>query len=295
MGFTERQLTEMTGRIKLISFADKKFYGNQRLLNLSARKNGIKYISSYSDKWLRNQSVFWIENNLILNQKKGCGYWIWKPFIILDALNKMRENDKLIYLDSGTLIIKSILPLINELSDNNVVLFRNGSHINSSWTKRDCFVLMNCDSDRYYNASQVLAGYILCKKNETTIKFIQEWLNYCLNYNIVSDSENITAHENNEGFKAHRHDQSILSILAEKHSIKLYNDPSEWGCKSNFFNDSSYDINNDFSFQENHYLNTNRKQIELNIFLEIQYLFSVRIKCALIKILKGVRLKISGN
>ena len=70
MGFTERQLTEMTGRIKLISFADKKFYGNQRLLNLSARKNGIKYISSYSDKWLRNQSVFWIENNLILTKVK---------------------------------------------------------------------------------------------------------------------------------------------------------------------------------------------------------------------------------
>jgi hypothetical protein len=34
---------------------------------------------------------------------------------------------------------------------------------------------------------------------------------------------------NLQSFKDHRHDQSILSILAVKHNLEIFRDPSRWG------------------------------------------------------------------
>jgi len=59
-------------------------------------------IISYNDKDLNNDEEFWKKHgNFIENNKRGNGYWIWKPYIIMKNLDLMNDNDILLYLDCG--------------------------------------------------------------------------------------------------------------------------------------------------------------------------------------------------
>ena len=46
-------------------------------------------------------------------QPRGGGYWVWKPWIIVDTLRQMKENDVLVYVDSGQTVFA--LPLHSSL------------------------------------------------------------------------------------------------------------------------------------------------------------------------------------
>lgn len=217
----------------LISFAtNSKWYRAQSLLNESAKKGKFDGVISYTDK---GREWEFMKKYPDILSTRGFGYWQWKPLIILDALSKVNDGDIIAYIDSGNIIINDLTYIFNECNKTEIVLFENRdgnyqrqTHKNKEWTKRDCFILMNCDSEKYYNASQVDGSYQFYKKTPKVIKFLKEYKEYCSNDNIISDLPNITK-ENLPEYIDHRHDQSILSLLAVKYNIPLLPEPSEWG------------------------------------------------------------------
>lgn len=58
---------------------------------------------------------------------------------------------------------------------------------------------------------------------------MSEWLAYAQDSRLITDSENTFGFENYPNFRHHRHDQTILSLLAKKWKLKLFPDPSQWG------------------------------------------------------------------
>ena len=59
-------------------------------------------ITGYTDKDIKSDEVFWNKHkNFIINNKRGYGYWIWKPYLILKKLKEINDNDILLYLDCG--------------------------------------------------------------------------------------------------------------------------------------------------------------------------------------------------
>lgn len=58
------------------------------------------------------------------------------------------------------------------------------------------------------------------------MRFVEEWLRYCRDERILTDIPNESGYPNLTGFVDHRHDQSVLSLLAEKYHINLYRKPS---------------------------------------------------------------------
>jgi hypothetical protein len=213
----------------LVNFANNNFYGSQARLNASAPKFGIDKIFSYQEKDIIG-TEFYQKNQEILDMPRGAGYWIWKPYIILGALSKVNENDIVVYSDSGIEIIGHLDPLFEIChKQGGILLFQTHGHLNRTWTKRDCFVLMDADSAEYWDAQQLMGGFSIFLKNERNIKFVEEWLHYCCNKNIVTDIPNVCGLANLPGFRAHRHDQSVLSLLSVKHNIEIYRDPSQWG------------------------------------------------------------------
>ena len=201
----------------LISYANEEFFKSQKLLKKSALKNGVDEVIMFNDIWLKKQSSFYTTNKKLLDNKKGAGYWIWKPYIILESLKKIKEDDVLIYLDSGTEIIDNIKPLVEIAKKQSPLLFYNNGHKNSTWTKRDCFYFMNCEDDLFYNGNQVAACYMFLTKNSFTLSFIAEWLNFVTDEKIISDNPNVCGLQNFSNFRDHRHDQSVLSLLATKY------------------------------------------------------------------------------
>lgn len=216
------------GKIVLVSYATKDYLQYQNELSKSALQKGVDLTFEYNDSWLKETS-FYKTNKKLLSKKRGAGYWIWKPFIILDAMKKLNKGDFIIYLDSGVQVISDIFPLISLAKKQRGILLFTNNLLNKSWTKRDCFVKMNCDSQKYWEAKQVQATYQIYEINPKSQKFLKEYLKYCQLPECVSDERNILGKPNFKEFIENRHDQSILTNLAIKNKLKLYPDPSQFG------------------------------------------------------------------
>ena len=50
---------------------------------------------------------FYNKYKQILDLPRGGGYWIWKPYFIKTYLDKLNDNDILVYIDSGCTINKN--------------------------------------------------------------------------------------------------------------------------------------------------------------------------------------------
>lgn len=172
----------------------------------------------------------------IFKYRRGVGCWLWKPYIILKTLEALDDGDVVFYMDAGTDIERDPTILIDLCVKNNgFLIFENRSGNpygqiwkNNLWTKRDCFKLMNCDTDTYHLGNQSDGAYQVYQKNEKTVQFMQEYFNYCADKRIITDEPN-TQGENLAEFLDHRHDQSVLSLLAIKYGLKQFPPPTEVG------------------------------------------------------------------
>lgn len=223
----------------LVSFASERFFRSQHFLVDSAKK----YVSGYINYTPNNLDKTFIEKNKkIFSFNRGYGYWLWKPFIIQETLKMINDNDIVFYVDSGNTFSNNPLPVIEiaKSDSKGLVLFKNrddtridkeikgGVWPNYMWTKYDCFAKMNCNTDKYINGNQINGSYMLVRKTKFTKDFFEEYISFCQDEDIITDSSNKLG-DNYSGFREHRHDQSICSLLSIKHDITILEDPSQFG------------------------------------------------------------------
>jgi len=213
----------------LINYADIKYFQSQKLNSYTGQLiAGFDKVIEYSKKDI--DTDFLNKNQEIINNNRGAGYWIWKPYIILKTLKELNYGDILFYCDSGSYFVNKIDHLIPLLDKQDIISFvLDKEHTNKRWTKRDTFILMNLDKPEYINQTQILATFQLIKKTDFTLKFYTEYLEYAQNKNIITDLPNICGLPNYKEFVDHRHDQSIFSLLIRKYNLDVFRDPSQWG------------------------------------------------------------------
>lgn len=213
----------------LVSFATPEFFESRNRLIKSARQFGIDEVFSYTKKDIR-KTEFYIKHKDILDCPRGAGYWLWKPYCILDAMSRIDNGDLIFYSDAGVEIIEDLSPLFDLcVRQGGILIFRAHDQLNRIWVKRDCFVLMHCDLEKYWNGEHVSAGYGFYIKNDRTVNFLREWLDYGCNPNIITDLPNTCGLPNFPEFKDHRHDQAILALLAVKYELRVFRNPAQWG------------------------------------------------------------------
>ena len=207
--------------ISLITFADDKFEVLRKLTNDTAYF--LENKKSYRPEDIPEDFIN--ENREVYSHHRGFGFWIWKPYIILDYLNNhCEEGDIVIYCDSGDVFNKDLVDVIlKDLEDENTYLCApTSSHFShTAYTRRDCFVFMDCDEPKYHSANQVLASIMAWKNCKESKDFLEEWLNYCKNKFINTDEPNISGLPNFGNFIDHRHDQSIYTNLIIKKGLKV--------------------------------------------------------------------------
>lgn len=208
-------------KFTLTTFSNDLYQDRQfELLNYSSNLNIFDLISFKTEKWLQS-TEFYRENNGILNQPRGAGYWLWKPFIILEALKQIKDNDSIMYIDCGDFYNKNILSYVSPILEKETCLLLGGGYPNKDWTKRDCFYYMNCDKKEYHDVIQLEAGVQFWKKTEQSIKILEEQIKYGKDYRIITDAPNESGYHNFDSFKDHRHDQSILTNLFVKYNLPV--------------------------------------------------------------------------
>lgn len=173
---------------------------------------------------------FALTHRSLLQAPKGNGYWLWKPYFIHRTLLELPENEWLFYCDAGSYFVSSIRPLlaVAASSGDDLMTFAD-AHTEVKFTKRDVFVALGADTAAHRNTPQRLGGFSLWKNTPQARSFATEWLHHCTDPQLLTDSPSTGNLPDYPAFSAHRHDQSIFSLLAKKHDLPPYRDPSQWG------------------------------------------------------------------
>ena len=165
-------------------------------------------------------------SEFINKSNRGYGYYIWKPLVILDMMNKYKENSIIIYADSAFSVIRdnSTVELFNKyINDVNTHPSHRLGFLDSlvqyEVTKQDLFEYMEMNEEKYKTSKQLYGGLQFLLNNNENRKLIEEWLEIMNvdNHHLLDDTPSKST--NHPGFKFHLHDQSIIGLLKKKYGF----------------------------------------------------------------------------
>ena len=165
------------------------------------------------------------KNSRILNERRGGGYWLWKPYIINETLKRINDGDLLFYLDSKYFFMENFTELYAKHIENKDILIWKNKPNEPVWKMRNWCKMSVLEKfglrDRVFNEDLVdsWAGAIFLRKSEFSTNFINEWSQICCVYEDITDAPSSIPNSNE--FREHRHDQSLLSVLVYKYNIGL--------------------------------------------------------------------------
>lgn len=212
--------------LKIITFANNNYVESRDILVSIIKDMNVGEVITYGDNDLDLE--FREKYKDVLSFKRGYGYWIWKPYLILKTLLESNDDDIILYIDSTDLPSPKLFNFVyNHFEKNDILLFKQ-HYQHDEWTKRDCFILMDCDDEKFHNQTQLEAGIVGIRKTEFNINLMKEWLKYCSDRFVVTDLPSLRGFPNYNGFREHRHDQSILTNLSIKYDIPSYQFNSDY-------------------------------------------------------------------
>jgi len=194
-------------------------------------------IFAFNENDLGSSFVSAFRPHLILGSR-GFGYWRWKPQVVLQVLEKIKEGDLVLYADAGCHLNKNgknrLLEYFEILKNDEKGLvgfecvppsFHDGrtlyNYFDAQWTKGDLIqhLKMSESSPHLYSPS-IAAGIFLIKKTEESVSFIKKWKSiFEKNFELLDDS--LSKSKNPPEFIEHRHDQAAFSLLAKQKNIFL--------------------------------------------------------------------------
>lgn len=203
----------------------------KRLLRQIARTKMFDEVILYTDEYLKKDDYFWNKHgNFVENNRRGYGYWLWKPYITKITMDRMKDGDILLYLDSGCefdLKKKDVLEQFFEYVKDEPLISTDSYFANCDWTKMDLFVHLNALDDCFTYGNHLQGGASLFLVCEKTRDFVNKWYETCCNYHLIDDSPSVNP--NHPSFKEHRHDQSVYSILYKQYNF-YHNNRSLYEC-----------------------------------------------------------------
>lgn len=215
----------------LITFSGAQYHDTTKKMVEDAPKFGATDVFVYDDWWLFNKRPQHIAEtqHLIDNPgSRGVNWFCFKPFVILDALNRVGPDDVVFYIDGDTFPIHDINPVFDITKRDGIMLFMaNGWHHQRVWCKRACFGIMNQDTSAYHEAHCGVARFMGFTHRHRS--FLETWLFYCKIKECTTFDPEPRFGPELPGFKEHRTEQAIMTNLAHKHGIKLHREADEWG------------------------------------------------------------------
>lgn len=214
-----------------VTFGGRPYDATTRMIVDGAPRCGADEVRVYDDRWMLGEP-FYEQNRWLWDHphKRGFGWYAWKPYVIWHALSTLEDGDVVLYTDADTVPIGDLGVLYERcVADGGIMLFAAENHSHVRWCKRDCFVVMAQDEDRWRHVQAGVARFMLFRRGPwRTTQFLMEWIAYCVNPRANTFDPSVLAPEV-EAFVEHRAEQAILTNLAHKYGLKLYREPCEGG------------------------------------------------------------------
>lgn len=214
-------------KIHFISYGDEKYkIAKKRIFNQAINTGWFNSVKCYGKEDLTIEFIKEFQD--ILSMNIGGGYWLWKFDIILNKLQKINDNDFLIYADSGCSINlhgkNRFYEYIEMIKHNKykIISFQL-THQERIWTTKEIFAAFNVPENHEIETSnQLVGGIIIMQKCDAVINIFKD----CLD-KIRKDHLLITDYYNSKQrayFKDNRHDQSLLSVARKIHGTIILPD-----------------------------------------------------------------------
>ena len=85
-----------------ITYGDQKYKDSlQRIKKEAEALEIFDEIHLYNDKLLPD-----LFQEYVRQYERGGGYWLWKPYVLFDALSKVDEGDIIVYADAGCTLLR---------------------------------------------------------------------------------------------------------------------------------------------------------------------------------------------
>ncbi len=221
----------------VVSFGSGKTWaGALNRLKKQIEKSGLGLISEfYNENWLSESSYWHILSNLVSENPRGFGLWVWKPLIILDAIGKHPDAKGILYLDAGCELNfndnskKRFQEYIQLALERDILAFDIGE-LEFNYT--DPLLIDYLLPDLMQHESQTCATAFFVSNSKSNITFLQTWYATMLGENfeyLKSTEERLSQiRKMRSTFVEHRHDQSSFSLLLKKANIKPIRDETYW-------------------------------------------------------------------
>lgn len=240
-----------------ITFGGSVYDGTTKRIVEDGPKLGADAVWVYDDLWITQQE-FYRQNKWLWEHphKRGFGWYAWKPFIIIDALSRMHDGDIVLFTDADTYPVKDLSVLFDTCTKEGAMFFEVTDASNLAYCKRDCYIVMGQDQEKYHTAQAAVARFMLFKKGDwRSNQLLMEWLSYSVNPLANTFDKSVLGKEL-DGFVEHRCEQAILTLLAHKYGYKLYRE----ACQGGNAETKDKDIYGQLFVQENTWLQKNNNK-----------------------------------
>ena len=178
-------------------------------------------INVYTPDFLKKDKSFWDKHETFINNnKRGYGYWLWKPYIIKKKLENLNDGDYILYLDSDCSFInydekQYLINFFDIVKENKILCVPWYGLPEVCFDKMDLIHKLDLQNNEnalisYQNQGGAILIYV-CKE---TREFVNNWYELGCDYHNIDDTPSTIPNISN--FYEHRHDQSIFSLLLKK-------------------------------------------------------------------------------
>ena len=208
------------GEAWFLTYGDERFRLSRDALIEEARGFRVfKHVRALGREFLLPS---WTARNaVLLREKRGGGYWAWKPHVLLRVmLEEMAEGDVMLYADAGCRLVADPTPYLQLAAANGAVLFAHMGDRQQEFTKGYAFAAVGLDMGMWGLFGQTAGGILALQRRPWVIQLLRQWDWLMTNdTDVVSDVDTSARVPNHLDFRGHRHDQSIISLLGYKHGL----------------------------------------------------------------------------
>ena len=210
----------MAWNVVTVAFGDKKYKRGQRFLTRHSQKCDVDHIE-YNELDLLESDLY---NDIApkwMSVENNYGWFAWKPYFILKTMESLNEGDKIFFLDALDIYHPEIFRYVDDVMGDDPCLLPLGNSRNGDYTKKDCFVYMECDDEDYWDSRQLEAGFSFWKVCDESKEILREWLTWCIDEKVNGEITGFSNLKEDEDFKECRHDQSILTNMAVRDGLPV--------------------------------------------------------------------------
>ncbi len=210
----------------------------ERFKKQAESMNVYDNIHIFSQEDLNDDFKKYISVLLKKGKKRGYGHWVWQTYIHQVMMSKIKEGDIYHWCDvgchfniEGVSRLKEYIDIVsknkngflgfsykNPPFNEKYKKYEFPNYLEYEYTKSDLIKYFNLSyDDEIIKSPQVWGGSFFIRKCNISEDLMKKHYDITRNrYDLIDDDKNKFIEKSLPGFIAHRHSQSVLSILAKK-------------------------------------------------------------------------------